>query len=672
MWTNMPPIPPGDARVSDDDPSSQKDTGVSAPPLSARLTMLQRAALILVHDGIMAAAAYWLALQLRLGGGAYDYSADLITLGTPLFVACALAVFVMLGVYRAVWRYVSIGELAQIARAAVLAVLLFVLALFFITRLEAMPRTALIITAVLLIAFMGGSRLAYRMIKDRGLKGLLTARPAGTSGQIPVVLIGAGDGAELFIRAMRASARAPYRVAGLIDDKGTRVGRQIHGLTVLGGLDDLAAVIERIGKSGDKPQRLIVSEDSLQGRRLRALVEQADSLGLTVARLPKLTDFREQSAEPANLALRPIAIEDLLGRPQTVLDRSRMAALIAGKRVLVTGAGGTIGGELARQIASYGPARLALLDHSEYALYSIDLEIGERAPDLPRAAILADVRDGARVQSVIAEEKPELVFHAAALKHVPMVELHPAEGALTNVIGTRNVAEACAAAGVSAMVTISTDKAVNPSSVMGATKRIAECAVQTVGAAHPATRYVVVRFGNVLGSTGSVVPLFQRQLAAGGPLTVTHPEVTRYFMTVREAVELVLEASVLGAEEASGESNEQIYVLDMGEPVKIADLARQMIRLAGLRPDQDVKIAFTGLRPGEKLYEELFHDAEALTPTRYPGIQTARPRRVDAATLAEGLAALEAAARARDRAALLALIGRLVPEYAAPTRDAAK
>jgi O-antigen biosynthesis protein WbqV len=525
---------------------------------------------------------------------------------------------------------------------------------------------------VLQIALMGGSRLAYRMIKDRGLKGLLAPHRAGAaSGRVPVMLIGAGDGAEMFIRSMNANARAPYRVVGLIDDKGTRVGRQIHGLTVLGSLDDLPAVIERLRRGGDGPQRLIVSEDNLQGRRLRALVEQADSLGLTVARLPKLTDFRAQDSLPGNVELRPIAIEDLLGRPQTVLDRSRMAELIAGKRVLVTGAGGTIGGELSRQIAAYGPARLALLDHSEFALYTIDLEIGERAPALPRATILADVRDSARIDGILAEEKPELVFHAAALKHVPMVELHPAEGALTNVVGTRNVAEACARANVAAMVMISTDKAVNPSSVMGATKRIAECAVQTVGAANPQTRYVVVRFGNVLGSTGSVVPLFQRQLAAGGPLTVTHPDVTRYFMTVREAVELVLEASVLGAEETPDQKNgvarnEHIYVLDMGEPVKIADLARQMIRLAGLRPDSDVKIAFTGLRPGEKLYEELFHDAEALTPTRYPGIQTAHPRGVDGGVLKEGLAALESAARARDRAGLLALIGRLVPEYAEP------
>jgi O-antigen biosynthesis protein WbqV len=420
-------------------------------------------------------------------------------------------------------------------------------------------------------------------------------------------------------------------------------------------------VVERLNQGGNAPQRLIVTEDTLGGGRLRRLVDAADKLGLTVARLPKLTDFRTaQAGGPIKLEMRPIAIEDLLGRPQTVLDRDQMRAMITGKRVLVTGAGGTIGGELARQIADHGPAQLTLLDHSEYALYTIDLEISERKPDLPRHAILADVRDRARIMAVIAAEKPELVFHAAALKHVPVVETHPVEGVLTNVVGTRNVGEACKANGVSAMVLISTDKAVNPSSVMGATKRLAECCCQLLNA-QCATHYVTVRFGNVLGSTGSVVPLFQRQLAAGGPLTVTHPEVTRYFMTVREAVELVLEASVLGAEDEG--QGERIYVLDMGEPVRIADLARQMIRLAGLRPDADVKITFTGLRAGEKLNEELFHTAEALAPTRYSGIQLAAPRTIDAVTLARGLDDLEAAARARDTAAALALIARLVPEY---------
>ncbi|HEY4133789.1 MAG TPA: nucleoside-diphosphate sugar epimerase/dehydratase [Alphaproteobacteria bacterium] len=631
--------------------------------------MLQRSTLILAHDGAMAALSYWLALQLRLGGGAYAYSPDLVRIGTPLFTLCALAVFIALGLYKAVWRYASIGELLKIARAAALAVLLFALCLFFITRLETMPRSTLIIAGILLIALMGGARLAYRMYKDRGLEGLFRTDQVGTRNAIPVMLVGAGDGAELFIRSMIGNVKAPYRVVGLIDDKGSRIGRQIHGINIMGGLDELQDAIQHLARSGDAPQRLIITEDSLRGRRLRGLVEQADGLGLTVARLPKLTDFRMQDGAPASVEVRPIAIEDLLGRPQTVLDRSRMASLIAGKRVLVTGAGGSIGGELARQIASYGPARLALLDHSEYALYSIDLEIGERAPDLPRATLLADVRDKERIRAIIAEENPDLVFHAAALKHVPMVELHPTEGVLTNVVGTRNVAEACAAAKVSAMVLISTDKAVNPSSVMGTTKRLAECTLQTIGAANPQTSYVVVRFGNVLGSTGSVVPLFQRQLAAGGPLTVTHPDVTRYFMTVREAVELVLEASILGTETTDGARNEHIYVLDMGEPVKIADLARQMIRLAGLRPDQDVKVAFTGLRPGEKLYEELFHDAEALAPTRYTGVQIAHPRRVDGPTLIDGVTELEAAARRRDRAAVIALIGRLVPEYAAPNHD---
>ncbi|MGE0723813.1 MAG: UDP-N-acetylglucosamine 4,6-dehydratase family protein, partial [Alphaproteobacteria bacterium] len=337
-------------------------------------------------------------------------------------------------------------------------------------------------------------------------------------------------------------------------------------------------------------------------------------------------------------------------------------------RVLVTGAGGTIGSELVRQIAAFGPARLALADASEFNLYSIDLEMAERHPDLPRAAILADVRDRVRVEAMVAAEAPQLVFHAAALKHVPMVELNPVEGVLTNAIGTRHVADACRAAGVEAMVLISTDKAVNPANVMGATKRLAESYCQALDLVehrrNGGTRFVTVRFGNVLGSTGSVVPLFQRQLAQGGPLTVTHPEMTRYFMTVREAVELVLQATTIGLdrESAAGE----IHVLDMGAPVRIVDLARQMIRLAGLRPDLDVAIAFTGLRPGEKLTEELFHDAEALVPTTHPAIRRAAPRTVDAAFLARGIDEIAETARAGRGEATRALLHRLVTDYRPP------
>jgi O-antigen biosynthesis protein WbqV len=387
-----------------------------------------------------------------------------------------------------------------------------------------------------------------------------------------------------------------------------------------------------------------------------------------VARLPRLTDFSGGLEE--RLQIRPIAIEDLLGRTQNTLDRPAMRRLVEGRRVLVTGAGGSIGSELARQIAAYEPQQLTLFDNSEFNIYSIDLELGERFPALPRAAIMGDVRDPARVARLFAEATPDLVFHAAALKHVPMVEHNPLEGLHTNVLGTRNVADACRRAGVAAMVLISTDKAVNPPNVMGASKRLAESYCQALdllrqSGAQPSgggTRFVTVRFGNVLGSTGSVVPLFQHQIAMGGPLTVTHPEMTRYFMTIREAVELVLQATALGTESPDAEAG-HLYVLDMGEPVKIVDLARQMIRLSGLRPDKEVEIHFTGLRPGEKLHEELFHRAEALMPTSHPGLRLAAPRAADAELLGRSLDELAALVQQGERDKALRLLHRLVPEF---------
>ena len=389
----------------------------------------------------------------------------------------------------------------------------------------------------------------------------------------------------------------------------------------------------------------------------------------------RLTDFKGGDIE--RVEVKPIALEDLLGRPQTVLDQNSMKALIAGRRVLVTGAGGTIGGELARQISDYGPAHLTLFDNSEYALYATDLEVSDRHPELRRTAILGDVRERAGLDAVFAAEKPDLVFHAAALKHVPLVEAHPIEGVETNVIGARNVADACRAAGITVMVLISTDKAVNPVSVMGATKRLAESYSQALDLAcgkhrggndaeglGKATRFITVRFGNVLGSTGSVVPLFQKQLEAGGPFTVTDPEAKRYFMTVREAVELVLEASALGIEDEGQGGN--TFVLDMGEPVRILDLAKQMIRLAGLRPEVDIEIKITGLRPGEKLSEELFHESENIEPTRYGGVLVASPQTMDLDVLSKGLDELAAASGARDEEKTLSLLRELVPEYSGP------
>ncbi len=624
-----------------------------------RLRRISRANITFAHDIVMAALSFVLSLYLRVGDQIFAYSPEFVLRGTFTFTAIAAAVFWWTGLYRGVWRYASLNDMVAIAKAVTLVALIFLAFQFLATRLEDFPRSAQVINWFVLIFLLGGPRFVYRVAKDRGFRFVLKRE---THPQIPVLLIGTGDAAELFIREMGRDANAPYRVVGFLSAKDGRVGRHIHGVEVLGDFGDLDTVVENLSTQGERPQRMIITSDRIAGETVRALLESSFRLGIALSRLPRLTDFK--SGTPEKLEVRPVAIEDLLFRPQTVLDRESMRALLAGKRVLVTGAGGTIGAELVRQISDFGPAHLSLLDNGEFALYAIDRELSERHAGLPRAAIFADVRDSARVNELMKSQSPELVFHAAALKHVPVVEDHPNEGALTNAIGTRNVADACAAAAVRAMVLISTDKAVNPTSVMGATKRLAEsyCQARDVVSRRGTniTRFLTVRFGNVLGSTGSVVPLFQHQLQRGLPLTVTDPAMTRFFMTVREAVELVLQASALGA--AGGEEG-RIFVLDMGDPVKILDLAHQMIRLAGLTPDRDVPVVFTGVRPGEKLHEELFHGAEKIEPTEAKGILLAAPRTADLAVLLRAFEELEEAAKAGRSEQTLSLLARFVPEY---------
>jgi FlaA1/EpsC-like NDP-sugar epimerase len=629
------------------------------------LSRVKRPTVAFVHDIVMAAVSFVLAFYLRVGDAFSSYPTDFLVLATAVFTAIAAVVFLRMGLYRGIWRYASLSDLGLVARAVTLIVLIFVPVMFLMTRLDALPRSLPLINWFVLLILLAGPRAGYRMLKD----GRLGFSRDGGERRIDVLLVGAGDNAEMFIQATERTGGADYRVVGIVDDSPGRLGRAIRGVEVLGSLDDLESVVERLTKRDRRPQRLVIAKPEIAGERIRSLVERADHLGIAIARLPRLTEFREAAER---IQVKPIAIEDLLGRPQAVLDRVAMKALVEGRRVLITGAGGTIGSELVRQVADLAPARLVLFDASEFNLYSIDMEVSERHPSLPRRAILADVRDRAGLEELLTEERPQLVFHAAALKHVPMAEAHPVEAVLTNVIGTRNLAEACREAGVAVMVQISTDKAVNPTNVMGATKRLAESYCQALdiveGARAGGTRYVTVRFGNVLGSTGSVVPLFQRQLAAGGPLTITHPEIKRYFMTVREAVELVLQASVLGAG-GDAASSGKIFVLDMGDPVRIQDLARQMIRLAGLRPDRDVKVVFTGLRPGEKLYEELFHASEPLQPTAASGILLANPRTADYVFLARAMDELDESARARRVDATLAHLKRFVPEFGAQRPD---
>lgn len=626
---------------------------------------LQRPAVAYAHDLIAAALSFTISLYLRVGGDIVDYSLEFILLATALFTVIAGVVFWRLDIHRGIWRYASLNDLTVIARASAWTNLLFLLAMYAVARLGEMPRSIVFINWFVLMILLAAPRILYRRLKDGRISFTFESRP---DRRVPVLLAGAGDAADMFLQSIERPGVSGdnYRVVGLLDDSPSRIGRFIRGVEVLGVLNELPDVVARMKELGVRPQRVVVTRESITGPALGRLVDAAGQLGLSVSRLPRLTEFRATEAK-TGLTVRPVAIEDLLERPRAVLDRASIEAFVRGKRVLVTGAGGTIGSELARQIAALQPAHLALLDNSEFNLYSIDLELGEKYAAVPRNALLADVRDARRVAALFAEQRPNVVFHAAALKHVPMVESHPCEGMLTNVIGTRAVAVASRAAGAEAMVLISTDKAVNPSSVMGASKRLAESWCQALDLEERSrggrTRFVTVRFGNVLGSTGSVVPLFERQLRTGGPLTVTHPDITRYFMTVGEAVELVLQASVMGVGQTDDSSAGHIHVLDMGEPIRIADLARRMIKLAGLPPGKSVEIVFTGLRPGEKLAEELFHEAEPLRPTAMNSILLASPRVGDRALLARALDELATLAAAGNVEAVFGVVRRLVPEF---------
>ncbi|NBB84574.1 MAG: polysaccharide biosynthesis protein [Alphaproteobacteria bacterium] len=638
------------------------------------LFQANRHLLAFAHDIVMTGVALFLAYYLRLGDAFFrSYYFDGFALSAGLLLLVAGGSFLFMGLYRGIWAYASTRDLVQIAKAVTLAVAGFTIAVFMVNRLGTMPRSVPIILWFVLIMLLGGPRFLYRVVRDRRI----VRREAGaTAWRQRVLVVGANDTAAVMIRALIGTPTSRFEPVGLIDEKGRRVGRSMHGVPVLGALDDLEEVLQRLTRDGRAPQRLVLTRPPAQydGEALRRLMAVAEAGGLTLSQAPDPNDLRS-AVDDGPTMLRPIAVEDLLGRPQATLDHSAIAALVAGRRVLVTGAGGTIGGELSRQIARLGPYRLTLVDNGEYNLYAIDNEVRRLDAALDLRCTLLDVRDAVAVGRLLDAEAPEIVFHAAAIKHVPIAEAQPCEAVATNILGTRNVADAAARAGARAFVLISTDKAIRPTSVMGATKRVAEAYCQALDlhtlseGAGPTTRFMTVRFGNVLGSSGSVVPLFRRQLAEGGPLTVTHPDMRRYFMTVREAVQLVLQASAHGL--AHPDEAGRVFVLDMGEPVKIVDLARQMILLAGLSPDHDVRIAFTGLRPGEKLFEELLDPAEAPEATRAAGVFVATPQTVHLALLERVIATLAQAVRDGDDDRVVAMLAQLVPGYARPAKPKA-
>ena len=600
-----------------------------------------RAALAFAHDFAAAAIAWCAAFWLRFNLDIPEEFRGAMWRWLPWVVAAYGAVFVGSGLYRGLWRYASLPDLQRILFAVGVGALAVPALPALLRAADAVPRSVYLIAPVLLVLAMGGSRLAYRAWREGRLPAL-----AGNAEATSVLVLGAGKAASLLLRDLANSRQ--WRVAGLLDDDPSKHGREMLGVKIFGPLERVGEVAARLGVA----QAIIAMPGASHTARRRA-VELATAAGLKVMTVPALSDI--VAGRVSVSALRHIELDDLLGRDPVALDMAGLRSFLAGKTVLVTGAGGSIGAELCRQIARFAPARVVLFEISEYALYRIEQEFRDANDAIEVAAVLGDAKDRARVREVFAQWRPEAVFHAAAYKHVPLLEADNAmAGVRNNVLGTLVVARAAIEAGAAKFVLVSTDKAVNPTSVMGASKRLAELLCQALQREASATEFVIVRFGNVLGSAGSVVPRFREQIARGGPVTVTHPEMRRYFMSIPEAAQLVLQAAQMGR---AGE----IYVLDMGEPVRIVDLARQMIRLSGLA-ESDVRIEYTGLRPGEKLYEEPLADAEHSLPTPHPKLRIARARAPESDSL---VAQVENwLARAGTEAEeVRAQLRRWIPEY---------
>jgi FlaA1/EpsC-like NDP-sugar epimerase len=569
--------------------------------------------------------------------------------GFPLVGATFWGFLLAFGVHRGLWRYVGLHDLGRLFGVSVASTFVLYGLIHLLLGWTEYPRSVIILTGLLGGGFLAGIRLAVRWLRE-------WLQMVGPSAH-RVLIVGAGNAGELLARDMQANPAYNYRPVAFVDDDPVKRKAKIHGIPVVGTINDINRAVEAF-----QVHEIIVSIPSATPRVLRRTVEAAEASQVPIKTLPTVKQLLDS---PITLRqVRPLRLEDLLDREPIRTDLQELRPLLEGKHVLVTGAGGSIGSELCRQIAWYRPALLVLFERHENSLYALDLELRETFPQVRTLAVIGDTTDLDRVREVFRVHAPHLIFHAAAHKHVPMMEQNPREAVRNNVLGTRIVAEMALAMGTERFVLISTDKAVHPTSVMGATKRIAEDLVQDMNR-RAATKFTVVRFGNVLGSNGSVVPLFAEQIRKGGPVTVTHPEIKRFFMTIPEAVQLVLQASVLGR-------GGDVYVLDMGEQIRIADLARNMVRLSGHVPDRDIKITYTGLRPGEKLFEELFDEGECVEQTAHAKIKRAVSRTsLEGEKLAAHVRELETLLERGDSEKLMRKLHEMVPNYSRSLSDAA-
>ena len=601
-------------------------------------------AAVIVHDFCMVAVAWFVAVWLIENTSAIVVSSNSATLmGLLVVLVLQGSVLWATGLYKGLWRFASFQDMWNIARASTFGTVAIVAVLGLVEGpaiSQWMP--TVLIYPVLLFVLLGLPRMCYRFWKDSQ-----TVAATSSKGLKRVLIIGAGRSGAMLEKELRR--RGGFDVVGFLDDDERLRGAQVHGVPVLGPIDNLPGI-----GVAYKAELSIIAMPSATNQQMQRIVGICELSQIEFRTLPTLQDLGSKATNIGDL--KRVVIDDLLGRDPVSLEWESIRAGLVGKRVMITGGGGSIGSELCRQIARLNPVELIVVDHSEYSLYKIDHELHSDFHDLLFHSVLGDICDPATVERVIGDYKPDVVFHAAAYKHLPILQTQIREAFRNNVFGTMRVAEAAERHGVGTFVLISTDKAVNPANIMGATKRVAEMYCQNMNA-RSKMRFITVRFGNVLNSNGSVVPLFQEQIAKGGPVTVTHPEISRYFMTISEASQLIMQAAVLG-------SGGEIYVLDMGEPVNITYLAEHLIRLAGKEPGRDIEIIYTGLRPGEKLFEQLFHELEPYERTSHEKILLAHPRVADWDELREELRNSELAVRRYDTKYLQQALVRLVPELA--------
>ena len=609
------------------------------------LVTTTRVSVVLV-DLLLAVAANYFAFWLRFDGAIPAAAWSLWAATVPALVLLRGLSFVPFHVYDSVWEYVGLRDLRAIVASVTTSSLLFCLLIRGVLGLRAYPRSVFLMDLVLVVFLMASARVGWRLLRERRAN-TRTRR---------VLIFGAGDAGARIVRELLKGGEHGYHPVGFVDDDPAKMGRRIHGVPVLGTRADLPRIIDKT-----KPTEVLVAIARAAPATFRGVVKELESHKLTIRAMPHLREILDGRARLHDV--RDLAVADLLGRVPVGLDMDTVRHLVEGKRVLVTGAGGTIGSELSRQIAELGPKSLVLFERYENALWEVERSVAGLNRGGRVYSVIADVTDAQRVDEVLADHRPELILHAAAHKHVPLMELNPCEAIKNNVRGTRIVGEAAVRHGVERFVLISSDKAVNPSSVMGATKRVAELLAMALAERGP-TGFVVVRFGNVIGSNGSVIPLFLEQIKGGGPVTVTHPDMRRYFMLIPEAVQLVLQAATLG-------ENGALYVLDMGDEIRVVDMARNLIRLAGFIPEREIPIVYIGVRPGEKLAEELVASDETIEPSSLEGIRRVRSTGgLSLASLGRSVADLERFAEKGATGAVMQQLGAMVamfrPHHAPP------